>query len=367
MAVNAKKLPSGSWRCQITVGYETRPDGSRKVIRKSFTNSDPTRVGKKACEMEAAQYLANMPKVSTTAQNFGQCVAEYIEMKTNVLSPTTIRYYRGLLRTCYADLLNVPVHKITSAQVQKVVNMYAAGHSPKTVRNMYGLITAVMSLYAPSVRLSVTLPQAEEPKTNTPTDFEVEAIIRHFRASDDVDMLRAVYLAAFGTLRRSEVCAVYAEDLKGNRLHVTRAMVYTSDGEWVVKTTKTAGSQRWVYLPDFVCDVLPWKGRLVNLQPTQVYGRFKKACRDLGLRDLRFHDLRHYAASVMHALGIPDVYIQRQGGWQSNKVLDRVYKDVMPEYDQMFMSTASRHFESVNGTCPHEIPHAIKKSTENRA
>lgn len=58
----AKKLPSGSWRCQVFSHYEEvkQPDGTikKKRIYKSFTSDDPSRNGKKAAELAAARYAA---------------------------------------------------------------------------------------------------------------------------------------------------------------------------------------------------------------------------------------------------------------------------------------------------------------------
>ena len=51
----AKKLPSGSWRCQVFAGYEIR-DGKKKAVYKSFTVKDPSRHGKKECERLAAEW-----------------------------------------------------------------------------------------------------------------------------------------------------------------------------------------------------------------------------------------------------------------------------------------------------------------------
>lgn len=43
----------------------------------------------------------------------------------------------------------------------------------------------------------------------------------------------------------------------------------------------------------------------------------------------RFHDLRHYAASIMHAIGIPDQYILQRGGWSSDSVMKTVYRNTI--------------------------------------
>lgn len=371
----AKRLPSGSWRCQITIGYEdvVQEDGSvkRKVIRKSFTSTDKTRKGKKQCEQEAALYemqMAEQPEIKVKDKPLIEAMDDYIADKENVLSPTTIRYYRAMQRVCYDEIGQIPVDQLKSEDVQRAINLYAKGRSPKSVRNMYGFITAVVGLYSPDKRFKVSMPQSIRPHTETPSDADVERILQYFRENDR-EMLKAVYLAAFGTLRRSEVCGAMGEDLKWNRLHVERAMVMNNDRQWVIKTTKTTSSNRYVTLPDFVIHELPTKGRLVDLTPTQISDRFRKCVRDLDLRHFRFHDLRHYAASIYHALGIPDVYIQMQGGWQSNRVLDRVYKDALPEYASTYMDVAMRHFENLSSRCPHEVsPNYvldIKKARKN--
>ena len=65
----AKKLPSGSWRCQVFSHYEPlfSTDGSpvmdpktgkqkQKRIYESFTSDDPTSRGKREAELMAAQF-----------------------------------------------------------------------------------------------------------------------------------------------------------------------------------------------------------------------------------------------------------------------------------------------------------------------
>lgn len=46
----------------------------------------------------------------------------------------------------------------------------------------------------------------------------------------------------------------------------------------------------------------------------------------------RFHDLRHFFVSALHALGVPDKYIMLYGGWESETVLHGVYQHVLGEY-----------------------------------
>lgn len=52
-----------------------------------------------------------------------------------------------------------------------------------------------------------------------------------------------IILACYG-LRRSEICALTLEDINGDTVSVTKALVQNENREWIVKTTKTTASIR---------------------------------------------------------------------------------------------------------------------------
>ena len=69
---------------------------------------------------------------------------------------------------------------------------------------------------------------------------------------------------------------------------------------------------------------------MLNCTPDRLYVRFKRVLKASGLPDFRYHDLRHHAASQMHAAGVPDRYIEAIGGWSAGSgVLKRVYENVI--------------------------------------
>ena len=45
-----------------------------------------------------------------------------------------------------------------------------------------------------------------------------------------------------------------------------------------------------------------------------------------GVPHFRFHDLRHYQASILHAMGVPDKYIMQRGGWRTDNTLKNIYQ-----------------------------------------
>ena len=110
--------------------------------------------------------------------------------------------------------------------------------------------------------------------------------------------------------------------------------------------TLTASSVRFVPLPESVMkmigtgdpDELIYKQR-----PTTTNHNFARLRDKLGLK-CRFHDLRHYSASILHAIGVPDQYIMERGGWRSDNVLKAVYRNTLSEQSVKFARISNEHF-----------------------
>ena len=179
----------------------------------------------------------------------------------------------------------------------------------------------------------------------------MKILLEHLRTRPEI--LSCVLLAAFGSMRRGEICALLPSDFSGNRVRVSKSMVCDKDGFWVIKPmAKTDESNRTVVLPDFVMDniAMPDHGRVIPLHPEQVTNRFRRAVRSSGVQTrFRFHDLRHYYVSIAHALGVPDAYIMQMGGWKTDNVMHRVYRDTLPDVMAAEQGKMTEHFRDVFG------------------
>ena len=60
----------------------------------------------------------------------------------------------------------------------------------------------------------------------------------------------------------------------------------------------------------------------------------------------RLDFLRHYCASIQHALGIPDAYIMQRGGWNSDAVLKQVYRHALSDRAVQMNAIANEHFQN---------------------
>lgn len=344
----AKKLPSGSYRCLVY----THTDGAGKKKYKSFTAKT-----KKEAELMAAEYLMEQKDDQAPAgMTLKRAIEKYCDMKSNILSPSTLREYRRLGAHAYSDLENKSIEKISGHMLQTWANTYSLSHSQKSTRNAYGLLYAVFKTFRPQLHLAITLPQTPKKELYVPTDSDILALLEYF-SSKDPEMEKAVLLAAYGTLRRSEIAALDAGDISGNTIKVCKAVVDAGGSNYVTKTTKTRSSTRTVEMPDFIIKKFPDSGKIVSLNPTQISTRFRHAFNHINIQPFRFHDLRHYAASMMHAIGVPDVYIMERGGWSSDQTLKRVYRGVMEDYKGKFIEKMFDTIESIQ----HKIQHENKK------
>ena len=193
---------------------------------------------------------------------FGEAFDNYVTDRASVLAVSTIREYKRTKRVDLEELSDLKLEKITAEQIQEFINRIAKDKSPKTVGNIYGIISTVLKTYRPEMALNTTLPQKVPPKLYIPTDEDIQTLLEHI---DNDDMMIAVLLAAFGSLRRSEICGLEDTDVNGDIVHIQRAVILNENKQWVDKTTKSVSGNRFVPLPDFVIDRLKdRKGRIVQ-------------------------------------------------------------------------------------------------------
>lgn len=342
----ARKLPSGSWRCLV---YDYTDENNKRHYA-SFTSDDPSSKGKREAEFQAAQYALTKKKKSNKSLTMDEALDEYISSKEATLSPSTIKSYKctkNALQREAKEFMQKNIYSMTADDIQILINKLAEQKKPKTIRNIHGLLNAALQKYRPDFILKTTLPKKIRPNLYIPTDDDIKMLLAEVK---DTELEIPIMLAAFGTMRRGEICALSIDDISENTIHIHKNLVLNYDRNYVKKSPKTYSSDRFVTLPNFVIEKIKQKGYITTLQPEQLTKAFENTLIKMNIPHFRFHDLRHYSASVLHSLNVPDAYIMERGGWGSDTVLKQVYRHAMSDRQKQMNDIANSHFSQLCNT-----------------
>ena len=275
-------------------------------------------------------------------------IDRYIASKENVLSPATIRGYKAMQVKRYASIENEKVQKLTTEKMQKFISDTAKDCKPKYTANVYGLLTAAVGMFRPDAVFRTTLPSKPVKRLKSPSNDDVQKLFK----SADGDLKIGIALAAFGSMRRGEICAVKHKDIDGNRILVHADMVMDADNNMVYKDMpKNSDSIRYVTVPHQVIELIG-NGKpedyVTHYTPTGLTNAFRKHRISLGIENIRLHDLRHFYASIGAVLGVPDIYVADFGGWRrGSSVLKQTYQNVMTEESDRYSAMMSEHFSDL--------------------
>lgn len=295
----------------------------------------------KPTQKEAVQAMAaELDKISSKHKEmtFELAAQEYIESKSNVISPSTEREYIGTLKRLSDSFTSINLHDITQSDIQQEINRLAKSLSPKTVRNYHGFISSVLGVYRPELKISTTLPQKRKNEPYIPSDKDIKTILEYATGT----MYEIPILLGCYGLRRSEICALDANtDLENNILHINKAMVMDKNKNWIIKSTKTTASTRDVIIPDYLAEKIRSQGFVYRGHPNSISDYLTKLQTKENMEHFSLHKLRHYFASKMSSLNIPEADIMAMGGWETDHVMKTVYRHALEEDKKKSQKLAS--------------------------
>lgn len=333
-APKPRELPSGAWRCEVMIQ-------GRRI---SVVDADPEVAHAKALAIKTGMMQDSKTPGYMTV---GEAIDRYIGNKDAVLSPATIAGYRRIQKNNLQELMDIRLPALTQERVQRAVNAMAREHSPKSVRNAHGLLSAALAEFWPDMVLRTTLPQKRRYEAKIPDVDDIRAIIETFSGSKmEVPILLAVWLG----LRESEIRGLTWDCIDGDVLHVKGAIVDGENGP-VEKGTKTYSGDRYIRMPQRLIDALDRQPRtgehIVTMSGQAMYKRLRYRLKKLGLPHYRFHDLRHVAASVAMAAGVPNTYNQKRLGHKTDHMLKTVYLHTMKSKEDEFADRIDQSFEQI--------------------
>lgn len=163
----------------------------------------------------------------------------------------------------------------------------------------------------------------------------------------------AILLGACCGMRRSEVCGLKITDIdqKKNTISIRCTVLKGDNDQWVIReNTKTTKSKRTIEVSAFIIKELlaiPRKGEFViEHVPDSISKGFCKV-RDKLRLSFRYHDLRHFNASIMHAMNIPDQYAMERMGYSTPATLKKVYQHTMKEKKKEVTNSINAQMDSL--------------------
>jgi integrase len=344
----------GRWCAQLDLGWE---GGKRR--RKYVYGATAQEVQDHLLKARAAR-AAGLPVV-VERQVVARFLDHWLETVKPSLGPRTFQHYEMVVRLhLVPDLGRLPLDKLAPQHVQGLLaRKSAAGLSAQSVRHVRTILRIALNQalkwgsVGRNVAALTVAPKLARKRFYSLTPEQARQLLD---AAQD-DRLQAVFTVALSLgLRMGEILGLRWQDvdLDGATLTINQAIYRIAGKGLVAAEPKTDRSRRTLFLPETVRAALRahrvrqlqehlsagsrWRdsglvftsGIGTPLEPRNLFRRFKALLHKAGLPDFRFHDLRHSAASLLLAQGVPMRAVMELLGHSSIGTTADIYSHVMP-------------------------------------
>ena len=318
-----RRVSSGKWYINMRLGGESV----------SVTENTKTACIKRA-QLIKAEYLVGRRAAEPERRSctLTEALDRYIAARASILSPATIRNYRGYQESRFQDVMEADVWECDEYFWQSAVNRESRSCSARTLKNAWSLMAS--AIYTETrQRFQIHLPQVIRSEHPWLTPEEVKIFVEAIRGRS----YETAALLALCSLRRSEIKALRWQDidLKRSLVHVRGSMVY-NEAEVLVRldTNKNPQSRRDVPMIPQLYDVLKASGKhapsdpVVPLSFNAIFSGINRTCSANGLPEVGIHGLRHSFASLAYHLGLSEKVAMQIGGWADQGTMHKIYTHI---------------------------------------
>ena len=280
--------------------------------------------------------------------------------KPTIRTSSYVKYRKVIYSYIIPAVGKVQLQKLTPQRVQSLyTSKLKEGLAPKTVQSIHGVLHKALdnavkwNLVARNVCDVVSPPRIPQTEKQVSTVQKARLLLNYVK-KHRLEVLLTVALTT--GMRRDEILALRWSDinLEEGSIQVMRTVDYITHYGYVETEPKTAKGRRKVLLSSFVVEMLN-AHRLVQMEERQRAGEkwidknlvfcgllgdffnpnyllrvFKKILEAAGLPRMRFHDLRHSAATILLSMNVHPKVVQEMLGHSTiNMTLD-TYSHVLP-------------------------------------
>ena len=323
------------WEARYTAGYDP---GTGKQIQKSITGKTQSEVAKKLKEvtasLDAGTYIA--PNKTTVSQWMDTWHAEYL----GAVKLSTVSSYEATIRNHIKPGLGaIKLEALTTQDIQEFYNGRQKGdetREPLTIKNIHGVLHKALEqamlngLIRNNPADPCVLPRRPKQKVKPLNEEQITKLIKALKGHKYENL---ILTTLFTGLREGEVCGLQWECvnletgtiLMDKQLQSLRKSVRGNGDKYALVPTKN-GKERHLTIAPFVVELLKKEkakqdanrayyedlyeeSGLVftdesghRITPQAAYRAFKLVVTDLGMPQVRFHDLRHsYAVASLRS------------------------------------------------------------------
>ena len=298
--------------------------------------------------------------ITAAQQTLKQFLERWVEETYKpTVKPLSYVNYRSVINAHLVPALgHVTLQKLTPEMIQSVCRKKLdEGKKPRTVVYIHKVLQRALEdavkwgLVARNVAKLVTPPRVERHEVQALTLEQAEKLLEVARGTS----LDALLVMALTTgMRRGELLALRWGDIdfEHSMVFVHRTVARIAGG-LIEGEPKTKSSRRHIMLPVVAIEALKrhqaqWERMKLTaadswqdtgavfcerdgslIYPDKVLRRFEKLLGQVGLPHMRFHDLRHSAATILLAIGVNPKEVQSRLGHSSITMTMDVYGHVL--------------------------------------
>ena len=358
MPGSLRKRGEQTWEVRSELGRD--PDTGKRRFRYQYVQGT-----KKQAEQALTATLHRrdtgtdvVPTRITVGEFLDRWLRDYAEVN---VAPSTFQRYRQIVNRLKPHLATVRLQALRPAHIQETYgSLLRAGLALRTVLHHHRVLRQALQqavrwqLIAHNPADAVTPPRPERTEMRT---LDPSGVHRLLDGCAD-EQLRALISTAVTTgMRLGELLGLRWSDcdLAGGTIYLSRAAQYLAATGVTFRTPKTSRSRRSIALSiDAVAVLRAHRARQLEarlavgpgyrngdlvfataggdpIPPYRVSATFSTLVKRLGIGPLRFHDLRHTAATLMLRAGVhPKIVSERLGHATVAITLD-TYSHVLPD------------------------------------
>lgn len=369
-----RRKSDGKW-----VGSVTLDNGTRKVFYGKTKKEVEDRVNKAVYEQQQGTFIA------TSQQTVGQFLTDWLDnTHQRRIRPRTYERYREALELHIIPALGrYQLQKLTAQHVQSFyAKKESEGLAPATIRYYHSVLhnalnTAVKwGLVTRNVCTLTSPPRRERHEMQTLSLEQAQKLIDSLNGHK----WEALFKLAIATgLRRGEILALKWQDIdfEAGTLQVRRILsrvpTKTPNRQhvYVEAEPKTKRSRRSVVIASFALEALR-KHRSIQLEDQRKAGKYwqehdyifctstgnhlspnyvvdvlKKLLQRAELPNIRFHDLRHSAATLLFKMNVHPKIVQELLGHSNISITLDIYSHVLPGMQKDAISDLDKAFKGL--------------------